>query len=164
MATAQEFAVRFGGHHAAAGLTIEPEQIPNFHHALNQAVVKQKGNPPFIAVLRPDMEIHTKNLHLGMVSQLERLAPFGQKNPEPLFVATGLPVRAKRIVGQRHLKLFLGQEGEEGHDAIAFGFGEHLNALGNCVDAVFRIERNIYRGKESLQLKIEDLRPSQELN
>ena len=76
-------------------------------------------------------------------------------------MATGLPIRSKRIVGQKHLKLSIGSEG---HDAIAFGFGEHLNTLGNYVDAVFRIERNVYRGKESLQLKIEDLRPSQELN
>ena len=139
----------------------QPNKLLRTHTSSVQIHTMQKGKPPFVSTLRPDIEINTENLHLGMVSELERLAPFGQENPEPLFVAKALPIRSKRIVGKKHLKLSIGNEG---HDAIAFGFGEHLAALGSYVDAVFRIERNIYRGKESLQLKIEDLRPSQKLN
>ncbi len=156
MAAGQEYTIRFGGHHAAAGLTIAPDQIPAFHQAFEQSIRSQKGAPPFIATLKPDLEVNPELLNLDMVDELETLSPFGQTNPEPLFLVQRVAIRSKRVVGKTHLKLTLGKQA---HDAIAFGFAEHLNAIGNHVDAIFKIERNSFRGKESLQLKIEDLRP-----
>ncbi len=157
MSCAAEHTERFGGHPAAAGLTILPENIPAFHETLEQAVQEQKGAPPFTASLAPDLELDPGSLDLAMVDELDQLAPFGQKNPEPLFLSKGLPVQSRRVVGQTHLKLVLGQAR---HDAIAFGLGEHLHTLGSHVDVLYRIERNVFRGNETLQLKVEDLRSS----
>ena len=150
-----------GGHPAAAGLTILPENIPAFHEVLEGAVQEQKGAPPFTASLAPDLELDPESLDLAMVDELNQLAPFGEKNPEPLFLSKGLPVQSRRVVGQTHLKLVLGQAR---HDAIAFGLGEHLHSLGSHVDVLYRIERNVFRGNETLQLKIEDLRSSPPLS
>lgn len=161
MSAAGEHTERFGGHPAAAGLTILPENIPAFHEVLEGAVQEQKGAPPFTASLAPDLELDPESLDLAMVDELNQLAPFGQKNPEPLFLSKGLPVQSRRVVGQTHLKLVLGQAR---HDAIAFGLGEHLHTLGSHVDVLYRIERNVFRGNETLQLKIEDLRSSPPLS
>ena len=63
----------------------------------------------------------------------------------------------KRIVGETHLKLRLG---DEAHDAIAFGMGHLAEDLPNVLDVAYRLEANIFRGRESLQLMIEDMRAS----
>lgn len=144
---------RYGGHHAAAGLTVLPEKVDRFRVELNAEVQRVMGDPPYVSVLRPEFEVPVDGLSMTMVEQIDRLAPFGQQNSEPLFVSLDVPVRAKRSVGDGHLKLNLG-----GHDAIAFGFGRLLNEIGARVDVAYRLERNEYNGRVSLQLRVEDLR------
>ncbi|MEC9464342.1 MAG: single-stranded-DNA-specific exonuclease RecJ [Myxococcota bacterium] len=149
---------RFGGHKAAAGLTIHDESIDSFRVDFEHAVRHAMGEPPFIPTLRPDIEVSADSLSLQMVDQMAELGPFGQKNPEPLFVSRQVAVQNSRIVGATHLKLNLGHQGI---DAIAFGLGEHIQALPPNVDIAYRIERNVFRGRENLQLRIEDIRPSE---
>ena len=149
----------FGGHPAAAGLTIEPKNIPNFHHDFSQSVVTQLGEPPFYVTLEPDLEVESQTIDFNLVDQLEKLQPFGQGNPEPLLVMRNVEVQSKRLVGEKHLKLRLGQKGL---DAIAFDFGEHMNKIPNKVDVAFHVERNFFRGDERLQLRIRDIRGSEE--
>ena len=148
---------RFGGHKAAAGLTIREESIAGFCVDFEHAVRNAMGEPPFIPTLKPDIEFNADHLSLHMVDEMEELGPFGQKNPEPLFFSRSVPVRSSRIVGATHLKLNVG---DQGIDAIAFGMGEHLSALPRTIDIAYRIERNVFRGRENLQLRIEDIRPS----
>ena len=69
------------------------------------------------------------------------------------MVARGLKVRQKRVVGDKHLKLKLGD-----YDAIAFGLGELAAQLPDEVDVAFHLTRNRYQGRDSLELKVEDLR------
>lgn len=148
---------RFGGHTAAAGLTLKDGALDAFRSAFEAAVEERLGPPPYVAEVRPDLEVHDRELSLRMVQELALLEPFGQENPEPLLMARRMRIREKRIVGGEHLKLCLG---EGGHDAIGFGLGEHADALPEEVDVVFRVERNVFRGRESLQLRIDDLRPA----
>ena len=157
MAAGAEHLERFGGHTAAAGLTVTPDNIEAFRRAFLAAVRRDLGEPPYTPVLRPDLEIDADHLSLAMVADIERLGPFGQKNPEPLFVARKVSIRAKKIVGQHHLKLTLGNKR---HDAIAFRLGELGEGLPDEVDVAFRIERNSFRGRTQLQLRVEDLRRS----
>jgi single-stranded-DNA-specific exonuclease len=152
---ASEHLVRFGGHAAAAGVTIEPEHIGAFRTSFEQAVRGRLGAPPFVATLSPDLEVPVEELSLDMLGALERLQPFGQENPEPLWVSRQVAVRDARLVGDTHLKLQVG-----GHDAIAFGLGRLLGNLPERLDVAFRLERNVYRGRVGLQLRVEDLRAS----
>ncbi len=148
---------RFGGHRAAAGLTLKEGELDAFRAAFAAAVQQRLGPPPYVPEVRPDLEVEDRELSLRMVQELSLLEPFGQENPEPLLMARRMRVREKRIVGGEHLKLSLG---EGGHDAIGFGLGEHAETLPDEVDVVFRVERNVFRGRESLQLRIDDLRPA----
>jgi len=149
----------FGGHPAAAGLTIEPKNIPNFYHDFSQAVVTQLGEPPFYVVLEPDLEVESQTINFKLIEQLEKLEPFGQGNPEPLLVMRNVEVQSKRLVGEKHLKLSLGQKGL---DAIAFDFGTFMHKIPDKVDVAFHVERNVFRGNERLQLRIRDIRSSEE--
>lgn len=146
---------RFGGHTAAAGLTLAPGALNALRLALGNVVANRLGPPPYVAEVRPDLEVEDRHLSLQMVQELALFEPFGQENPEPLLLARRMRVRDKRVVGGDHLKLSLG---DGHHDAIGFGLGEHLDTLPEEVDVVFRVERNVFRGRESLQLRIDDLR------
>ena len=146
---------RFGGHPAAAGITVRADKVAEFSAAFDCEVRRRLGDPPFVPTLKPDVEVAAQELSLSMLGQIEKLAPFGQANPEPLFVARRLKVRDKRLVGDKHLKLRLG-----GLDAIAFGLGDLARRVPDEVDVAFHLTRNRYNGRESLQLKVEDLKPS----
>mgnify|MGYP006279553449 CR=1 FL=1 len=148
---------KFGGHHAAAGLTIQQAQLPAFREALCAAVTQSLGPPPYVPALKPDLLAAPAALALETVGQIERLGPFGQQNPEPLLVSEGLAVQSQRVVGGSHLKLRLG---EAGVDAIGFGLAELATDLPATVDIVYRLERNVYKGQSRMQLNIEDIRPS----
>jgi single-stranded-DNA-specific exonuclease len=145
--------VRFGGHKAAAGLTLDFDRVDDFATAFAAAVERALGPAPYLPVLRPDLVLPKDALDLRLVEHLESLEPFGQHNPTPLFVARRFEVQRKRVVGDNHLKLTL-----SGIDAIAFRLGKLCNELPEWVDAIFAVERNTYAGRVSLQLRIEDLR------
>lgn len=157
IAEASEHLVRFGGHRAAAGVTIRPESVEPFRAAFAGAVRRRLGEPPFVPVLNLDLEVEPAQLGLDMLEELQRLAPFGQDNPEPLLVARALSIRSKRVVGDDHLKLSLG---EGALDAIAFNLAPLAAQLPPVVDVAFRLERNSYRGRDALQLRVEDLKPA----
>jgi single-stranded-DNA-specific exonuclease len=149
--------LRFGGHAAAAGVTIEPDRVDAFRAAFTQAVRAQLGEPPYVAVLRPDLELAPERIDMAMLPVIERLAPFGHQNPEPLWVSAGVSVRSRRVVGSDHLKLTLGAGRL---DAIGFGLGHLAEALPERLDVAYRLARDEYKGANRVQLRIEDLRES----
>jgi len=156
VAAASAHLVRFGGHAAACGVTIAPDKVESFAAAFAAAVRAQLGSPPYIPELRPDLELAPEGLSLEMLSDIARLAPFGHQNPEPLWVSRGLEVKSARVVGGEHLKLTLAAGIQL--EAIGFGMASLAPALPKRLDAVYRLERNTFRGQDKLELKLEDLR------
>lgn len=155
IAAGEAHLLRFGGHHAAAGVTILAENVPAFRAAFSAAVLEQLGSPPYVPVLKVDLEVPEAAWSMNVLCEVDRLAPFGMENPEPLWVSRNVVIQQKRKVGDNHLKL---QLGAQGLDAIAFGMAELMGSLPGTVDVAFRLSRNLYRGRESLQLLVEDLR------
>lgn len=168
---------RFGGHKAAAGLTITESNVPEFRAAFCHSVTEVLGKPPFVPHVLPDLEIDPHQLNLALVDHMRRLEPFGQGNPEPLFVMRDVEVRDKRVVGTSHLKLTLGcanaayihadapssspsETAQTQYSAIAFGLGDLADQLPSRVDVAFHAERNVFRGHETLQLRVIDIRSS----
>ena len=148
--------LRFGGHVAAAGVTVAPEGVDALRAGFVQAVQEQLGKPPYTRWLRPDVRLEAAGMHLDTVAAVECLAPFGQGNAQPLFVAHNLQVKQRRMIKDSHLKLTLGQ----GTDAIGFGMGALHDDLPEAVDAAFYLERNVYNGRVTVQLRLQDLRPA----
>jgi len=149
---------KFGGHKAAAGLTIQIDRIEDFAASVSDAVSEQVGNAPYQKEFSPDLDIDVREVDLGWTDALETLSPFGMGNPQPLFFASNVPVIDSRVVGKSHLKL---QLGTNAIDAIGFGMGDHAEHLATHIDILFTIERNSFRGKTTVQLKLESLRSSE---
>jgi single-stranded-DNA-specific exonuclease len=152
----------FGGHRAAAGLSIARDRVDDFRGAfLSKVEGVIAGEPPEKKIL-VDGEVQPSAFDHRLVEQLSVLAPHGLGNPEPLFIARNLTVKSSRTVGREppyHLKMALA-EGTQTWDAIGFGMGERANDVIEYMDLVYTPEFNTWEGKVSIQLKLRDIRPA----
>ena len=162
-ALAPEALPRFGGHRGAAGVGVPRNHVTAFHAAFLQAVGEQLGDTELCPRIFTDGELAPRQLALATLDELERLAPFGREFDAPLFQGDFL-VEALRPVGAdgSHLMLEL-SSGATSLKAIwfraltpgempAFGVGDQLRCA-------FKLNRNRWRGRESLQLMIDYAEP-----
>ena len=162
----QEYLKGFGGHSAAAGLSIEAEQINAFREAFCEQVLLQVGVEEFVPDLDIDAEALIGNLTLSTLQELNKLAPFGQSNPRPILCASGVrliePVKTMGTEG-RHLSMRLAQYDSQIR-AVAFGKSDWIGDLTNTdalYDFAFRPVINEYRGFRSVELHLIDFRLSE---
>ncbi|MDX1466960.1 MAG: DHHA1 domain-containing protein [Halomonas sp.] len=160
---APEALPRFGGHRGAAGVGVPAERLDAFREAFLTAVGEQLGDAELRPRILTDGELAPHQLDLATLDELERLAPFGREFDAPLFEGTFL-VEALRPVGAdgSHLMLEL-SAGAASLKAIWFraltpgevpAFG-----VGAALHCAFKLNRNRWRGRESLQLMLEHAEP-----
>lgn len=151
----------FGGHRQAAGFSMPPKNIQAFSDALidvYQSNIKEHECRKVIAV---DASTTVSDLTQETCDILEKLEPFGQGNPQPVFHSTDLkPVEFKTVGDGSHLKVvFTDKEGNKVIDAIGFGLSSKLNLLyNNHVEVVFNLECNEWQGRRRTQLKLIDIK------
>lgn len=153
---------RFGGHKQAAGMDLAREKVPAFATAFNEAARARLSPDQLQPVMRPDLAVSLPDVDLQLVHWLGYLGPHGIGNPGPLFISHGVTVQAARVVGENHLKAELARDGAS-LDAIGFGLADRFPAdtlSGSTYDALFRVERNEWKGRVRPQAKLVDLRPS----
>ena len=144
----------FGGHAAAAGLTIKKAHFAEFKQVFEQ-IIAQMDADLFQAVLWTDGELPQEAFHLHTVDLLQHLAPWGQKFPQPVFEGR-FKVVDFRWLKDTHLKLRLALDNGQVVDAIAFGAKDkfEFNPMRDDVRLVYELERNAFNGNVSLQLQI----------
>ena len=152
-----ELISHFGGHAAAAGLTLKKQNFEEFKIVFTQTIANMDENL-FQATLWTDGELPDSALNLHTLDLLEQLGPWGQKFPLPQFEGH-FKVRDYRWLKERHLKLRL-VIGQKVIDAIAFNAIDRFefNSMLGYVDLVYTLERNIFNGHTSLQLQIVHLK------
>jgi len=165
-ANASVFA-RFGGHAAAAGFTLhDPTQVDALRERFVQTVADTwPDDVPKEPYTDVDAPLIGEDINLTLVHEIERLEPFGQGNPPPLFFIKGAQITASDFVGkdEKHIKLRLRAPNHRratGATVIGFGFGSDADALaeGNVRHLLVHVERHIYQNQESLQLRLSDWR------
>ncbi|HEY6736450.1 MAG TPA: single-stranded-DNA-specific exonuclease RecJ [Candidatus Saccharimonadia bacterium] len=151
---------RYGGHAFAAGFTLATDRLPELRQHLAEQWAAQApavGSGGLVAELElPGVG----ELTWETLAALEQLEPFGNGNPEPLIVLSGVRVERLARMGSegKHLRLGLRDGQGERIAAVAFGWGEHAERLGT-VPARFVgcLNKNEYQGKTSLQFIIRDI-------
>lgn len=151
--------VRFGGHRAAAGFTIETTRIDEVREHLEQYAARELAGRELAPILEIDANLPLRNLRSNEVQWLMKLGPFGVGNPVPTFLARNVTVVDARVVGSgaAHLKLKL-RDGATTWPAMAFDCGDTLCEPGEHIDIVYTLEP---RGDGSLDIRVEDLRPAE---
>ncbi|WP_017396632.1 single-stranded-DNA-specific exonuclease RecJ [Acinetobacter haemolyticus] len=143
----------FGGHAAAAGLTLRKEHFDEFKSVFTQMIAEMDSDL-FQATLWTDGELDDSALHLSSLDWIEQLGPWGQKFPLPQFEGR-FQVVDYRWLKEQHLKLKLAV-GSHSIDAIAFHAIDRFefNPMLGYVDLVYSLERNVFNGSTSLQLQV----------
>ena len=146
-----------GGHAMAAGLSIREENIDRFREKFAAYVLEHTTEEQRMPTLWYDAEIGFDQLSLEFLSDYELLQPFGNSNPQPVFISRGVGLsRPPLYMKNNHLRFTL-RQGYHEHDAVFFGGGEHP-LPDPPWEIAFTIDRNTYRGRTALQLVIQDVR------
>jgi single-stranded-DNA-specific exonuclease len=157
-----EWLLGFGGHRHAAGLSVAPENIDSLAAAFD-AALGEIADDPSLKPLMLEGECELDELDVKNLTELERLGPFGPGNPEPVFSVVA-PVRAHRVLKERHLKLQLGEDAAL--DAIWFNAAERPEVMARLgesgSDEVFEWagvpELNRFRGQITPSFRVRDWR------
>jgi single-stranded-DNA-specific exonuclease len=157
----RELLFAYGGHKQAAGVRLKAENIPLFEVTIKDIARRSISEDDLIPVLQIDAGVELREITHSLVRELEMLEPLGYGNAEPLFGARGLDVISPKTVGNNHLKMRLGKNGQS-FDAIGFNMSAIFEDLGGPagIDAVFVPSFNEWNGNKYLQLILRDIRPS----
>lgn len=155
----------YGGHAMAAGLSLRADQLDLFSQRMTTIANQTLFGMELVPELSIDYEISLDRLkpeHIpGILSDIAQLEPTGTHNPDALFCSRNCKVARAWCVGDgRHLKLTLGA-GMHQFDAIAFNQGHWLKDLPAYLDVAYAFEINSYQGRQSLQLSVRDIKPSE---
>jgi single-stranded-DNA-specific exonuclease len=151
---------RFGGHRAAAGLSIRRERIDEFAAAFAQHAASVLSEDDLRRVTRIDAVVpRGVPLSLDLCQELARLAPFGLGNPNVTLLAPACALGDVATVGEgKHLRFRIRREtGEDGGSAIAFGRGSELDRfrIQGRYDVAFRLQANHWNGTVAPQLVVQ---------
>jgi len=153
---------KYGGHRMAAGLTIRRERYEAFRVAFLDVAAQLLGPEDLVPAQRVDLE-----LPLGLVSdELEKLIrylePCGPGNPAPVFGVRHARAVGARRVGTNHLRFTLDDE-SGALPAIAFQWADAIpdHWLADRLDVAFRLERDEWQGRVTLQARVASLAPSE---
>jgi single-stranded-DNA-specific exonuclease len=152
--------LRFGGHRAAAGVTVAASNLDVFSNRFDQVAKSRLAVEDLVPELRVDAEIELDQATLDLETTLRHFEPFGVGNPAPVFAARNvISLGAPRIVGRDGLKLTLvGITGTQ-IEAIGWGMAELAPSIrpGASLDVAFRLERDEYNGVSRLQARLADV-------
>lgn len=158
---AEGMLIKGGGHKMAAGLTVAEDKIDAAMERLKELLERQGAHSLAAADLKIDGLLTTATATVDLVEQVERAGPFGASAPSPRFVFADSQVRYAKRVGENHLKISLGSD-TGSLDVIAFGafdtsIGPTLEQSGGArFHLAGRLELNNWRGRQSVQLRLDD--------
>jgi len=151
----------FGGHELAAGLTLETKNIEEFKEKFEQVITSMKEED-FVRVIDIDCEITKKDVTLEIINEIDKLAPFGQKNKKPIFMYKNLKVvSVSTLKDDKHLKFRL-SDGNFIVDSVFFGAGNRRDEVnvGDKVDVAVNVSLNDFMGRKSVQFLMADFKKS----
>jgi single-stranded-DNA-specific exonuclease len=151
---------RWGGHAAAAGLSIKPEAVEPFAEAFSTIGDLALGEDDLRPPAKVDALVHGGDLTLDLCAELASLAPFGLGNPGITLLLAGCELAELSPVGDgKHLRFRVREDGRDSGSAIAFRFGGQIDRLSRVghYDVAFRLEANQWNGTVSPQLNVREI-------
>ena len=158
---AADLLVKFGGHPGAAGFTVRAKDIDALRERLCE-VVEQRSQGSLTAPVRAyDLDVPQELLSPQLHRALRALAPFGMGNPKPVFLLSHLNAQRPRLLSNgQHLKFHM-TDSSRAIECLWWGHGEWLPKITEGpIDILATVGLNRWRGKETLQLIVQDVRPS----
>ena len=157
--------IGYGGHFAAAGLTMLPENLDNFINQFEEVVsstITEELLTPEIVI---DSEITLDLLNNPFYNILEQMEPFGPENMRPVFISRNVYNKGSKIVKDKHIRFVVGQNNKT-ITGIGFNMADKFELLTQrkLIDIVYTVEINEWNGNKELQIKMIDFRLSMDNN
>ncbi len=152
---------RYGGHRAAAGLTVRRERLDQFREAVELHAESVLTEDLLQPLERIDAIVSGTELGLGFAEELRALEPCGMGNPQPKLLVPGARFEDPRAMGEdgKHLRFTVTSGGTRAR-AVSFGCDGRLGVEARTpVDATFRLERNVFNGAVEPRLLLRHARP-----
>ncbi|HNL65716.1 MAG TPA: single-stranded-DNA-specific exonuclease RecJ [Ferruginibacter sp.] len=159
----REHLLGYGGHFAAAGLSLLPEQVEAFAAKFEETVSATIPEQLLVPEITVDAVIRFKDINAGFYSIICQMEPFGPENMRPVFVAERvLDTGYSKVVKEEHLRFVVKQDNIS-FTGIGFNLAGKFPVLSQPFDMAFTLDENEWNGNTTLQLKVIDIRPSQPL-
>jgi single-stranded-DNA-specific exonuclease len=159
----REHLLGYGGHFAAAGMTLELDQVNTFRTKFEEVVSSTINPEHLIPEIVIDAEISLRDINFSFFNILNQMEPFGPENLRPVFIVRNvLDTGYSKIVKEKHIRFSVKQ-----HNTTITGIGFvlvdkfPLLQNGQPIDIVFKIGENEWNGEKSLQLRVIDIRLSE---
>lgn len=160
----REYLAAFGGHRLAAGFEIHMANFPAFKKRFEEITIEKLSSSDITPKIVVDAVVDIAEISPELVASLRKLEPFGEANPQAVFVSKGLFLKCPpTVVASRHLKLLI-EAPDAPVEAIAFDMADRLGELRDLsrpFDLAYIPRMNSYRGLETLQLLVRDFQPSE---
>ena len=159
----REHLLGYGGHYAAAGMTMMPDQLEMFIAKFEDVVSNSIAAELLIPEILIDSEIEFTQINNTLYKIICQMEPFGPDNTKPIFISRRLTDTGySKIVKDEHVRFSLSQ-GSIIFTGIAFGLAHkfHLLGLKKPVDVVYTLDENEWNGNKHLQMKVIDFRLSE---
>jgi len=152
---------RWGGHKAAAGVTLKRSNVERFRAAFDAAAREDLSADDLVPVQRIDIVGTVGAFDDGLERLMRHLEPCGAGNPAPILGVERALARTPAIVGANHLKFTI-DDGTGRLPAIGFGWGDRVDKswLDKRVDVALRLDRHEWRGSSSLQARVINIKPT----
>jgi single-stranded-DNA-specific exonuclease len=159
----REYLLGYGGHFAAAGMTLLPENVEAFSNKFEEVVSSTITPELLIPEVIIDAEVNFADLKLSLYNIIKQMEPFGPENMRPVFIARNVSDTGySKVVKENHIRFVL-RQGNNTFSGIGFNMAEkfHFIESKQPLDVVFTLEENEWNGEKSLQIKVCDLRLSE---
>ena len=158
----KDLLVAYGGHFAAAGLSLLPENLEAFCHQFEAVVSASIDDRLLIPEIIIDAEIEFQEITSSFFNILQQMEPFGPENMKPVFIARNVTDTGySRLLKEQHIRFVLKQN-QTTLTGIGFNMPDkfHLLQLNTPLDILFTIDENEWNGDVNLQLKVVDVKIS----
>ncbi|MET0392939.1 MAG: single-stranded-DNA-specific exonuclease RecJ [Chitinophagaceae bacterium] len=159
----REHLLGYGGHFAAAGMTMEQDKVDAFRDKFEEVIAATIAPELLVPEIVIDAEISFADITRPFYNILNQMEPFGPENLRPVFIARGvMDTGFSRIVKEQHLRFSLRQNGVT-LTGIGFGMADQwpLLAQKQPVDIVFKLDENEWNDQKTLQLRVIDVKVSE---
>jgi single-stranded-DNA-specific exonuclease len=153
---------QFGGHDFAAGVSMPKANFNEFVKTFENEASKVITNEMLIPEIEIDAELYFSEVTMSFFNILNRMAPFGPHNMQPVFITKNLKdAGGTKIVGKNHIRFHLKDESGKTFNGICFGLADWYqidDIKRNSIDICYTIQENHYNGKVTLDLMIKDIK------
>lgn len=160
----KDLLVKYGGHPAAAGLSVEAKHIETLRARLKDLARQNITAESAVPQIDVDMELDFNAITTELIQEISKLEPFGEGNPVPVFALRGVRCDDHSLVGaqKNHLRLKLSNFNGKSLAAIGWKMNQFSNDLkkGDRLDLCFGLEINTWENRQTPQLVLSDLMKS----